>query len=329
MIRSGIHLARPSKKAVLVFGILFLTMISAYTLGSTFRQRGGIQAKTQFILSTPGFEDVSEEEAAAVAAKTAADAARTSDSAKSAASGLSGWSWVFSVWPETGEESPGELVEAFTERMVVFTARIEVRVDDIDPTVDDIMLITEKYGGFISAITTRSEGGSITVRVPQKKFYEVVSEIEGLGEVVNRDLKGEDVTENYVDLQAQLSNLQKQEGRFVEILSMCATVEDVLKVESELKRIRGEIEGITGKIKYLENRVELATITVLLSKSVGELVMGLPQVDWWAPVNSGLQALFTIIQGLLAIVIVLGPFVAVGLPVYYLYKRLNLKKEAK
>ena len=109
MIRSGIHLARPSKKAVLVFGILFLTMISAYTLGSTFRQRGGIQAKTQFILSTPGFEDVSEEEAAAVAAKTAADAARTSDSAKSAASGLSGWSWVFTCGQRLERRAQGNL----------------------------------------------------------------------------------------------------------------------------------------------------------------------------------------------------------------------------
>ena len=325
MTRFGIHLARPSNKTILVFVFLFLTTISAYALGSAFRQREEFRAQTaQFTISKPDFEDVSEEASAA-----AAEVAKTSDSAKAAASGLSGWSWVFNVWSETGEESPEELVEAFTERMVVFTARIEAKVDDIDSAVDDIRLLTEKYGGFISSITTRSEGGSITVRVPQRKFYEVVSEIEGLGEVVNRDLKGEDVTEEYVDLQAQLSNLQKQEGRFVEILNMCVTVEDVLKVESELKRTRGEIEVITGKIKYLENRVELATITVLLSRSVKEQVGGFPQVDWWAPVNSGLQALFTIVQGLLAMVIVLGPFVAVGLPAYYLYKRMNMKKEAK
>jgi len=107
---------------------------------------------------------------------------------------------------------------------------------------------------------------------------------------------------------------------------MCTKVEDVLKVEKELERVRGEIEGLTGDIQYLESRVELATITVLLNEFIEKKPTGFPQVDWWAPVNAGLQALFTIFQGLLAIAIVLGPFAAIGFPAYYLYKRVNRKK---
>jgi hypothetical protein len=100
-------------------------------------------------------------------------------------------------------------------------------------------------------------------------------------------------------------------------------VEEVLKVEKELERVRGEIEGLKGEIQYLESRVELATITVLLNVSAELKAEWLPKVDWRAPVSAGLGALYTIIQGLLSIAIVLGPFVVIGIPAYYIYKRFN------
>jgi len=163
----------------------------------------------------------------------------------------------------------------------------------------------------------------VTVRVPQVKFYDVIKEIEALGEVEERDLKGEDITDTFVDLEAQLRNLQREEERLVEILDMAVNVEEVLKVEAELNRVRGEIERITGELKYIEGRVELATITVSLMEKFAKQKTVLPQVDWWAPVNSGLNALFTVVQGLVTMTIFLGPFVAVGLPAFYIYKRGN------
>jgi hypothetical protein len=207
--------------------------------------------------------------------------------------------------------------------MVVFTAMIELEVGDVDSTLDDIRALTDAHGGFIASVNTRSGTGAITIRVPQASFYYAVSEVEGLGEVQTRDLKGEDITEDFVDLQARLRNLESQEGRLNEILAMGTTVEEVLKVEKELERVRGGIEGLTGEIQYLESRVELATITVLLNVSAELKAEWLPKVDWRAPVTAGLGALFTILQGLLSIAIVLGPFVAIGVPTYYLYKRVN------
>lgn len=322
------RLTRPSNRTILIVVFLFVITVSAFTIGSTFNREREVEAlalRSGERVSVPSIEEVSEK-----AAADAAAAAAASDSAKAASglsSGLSILGWAFNAQTEgPGEENLEEIAESFAERMVVFTAKIELEVDDIDSTVDDIRLLTERYGGFIATVTTRSEGGAITIRVPQRMFNEAVLEVEMLGEVVNRDLKGEDVTEEYVDLQARLSNLQKQEERLVGILDMCTKVEDVLKVESELERVRGEIEIITGKIKYLGNRVELATITVLLNEFAGKQTTRFPKVDWWAPVNSGLQALFTIFQGLLAMAIVLGPFTAVGLPAYYLYRRANKRK---
>lgn len=327
------RLVKPSRKTILVAAFLFGITLSAYVLGSSFGRRGEGEISAMY-------SQVSEAQApetgridtiktsADAAMATAADAA-ASDSAKSALSGLSIWS--LASWASTGageEEVVAESAEGFAERMVVFTARLELKVEDVDSTVNEIRGIAEGFGGFVAGVSTKGGGGVITIRVPQEKFHDAIGEIEGLGEVEERDLRGEDVTEDYIDLGAQLKNLQRQEERFVEILDMCVKVEEVLKVEAELKRVRGEIERITGEMKYLESRVELATITVYINEEFEEERTLFPEVDWYAPVNAGLQALFTVFQGLIAITILLGPFAAVGLPAYYIYRRGNRRKGA-
>jgi hypothetical protein len=251
----------------------------------------------------------------AVAATAAAEAAiAAADSAKAAsASPLTVW---FDVGSNGEAEYEVEAVGLYAERLVVFTARLELVVEDVEATVDAVRLLAESHGGFVSSVNTRNERGSITIRVPQRRFHDAVEEIEGLGEVESRNLQGEDVTEEYVDLQSELTNMERQEQRLLDIMEMGSTVESVLKVEKELERVRGRIESLQGRINYLDSRVELATITVNLSLEPEEEpevhLAWLPEVDWGEPVRAGLSVLFTVTQGMIVMVIVLGPFAAVG-----------------
>jgi hypothetical protein len=208
-----------------------------------------------------------------------------------------------------------EVVEILAERLVVFTARVELEVDDVEVAVDEVRLLAERLGGFVSTEQTRSESGVITIRVPQRVFHDAVAEVEALGKVKARDLKGEDVTEEYVDLGSQLVNLENQERRLLDIMGMGTTVESVLRVEKELERVRGSIESIKGRMNYLDSRVELATITVLLNLEEEEpevQIAWFPDVDWSTPVRAGLSILFSIAQGMVAMAIVVGPFAALG-----------------
>jgi hypothetical protein len=250
---------------------------------------------------------------AVTAASQAAEAASAaSDSAKSASGNP--LSVLFSI-VELNNEVDIEAYSDVYERMVVYTARISMTVDDIDATLDQVKQITAIYGGFVSTVNTRDERGSITIRVPQSKFHEAIENLEVLGEVNSRDLQGEDVTEEYVDLGAQLTALEAQESRYLEILEMGNTVDDVLKVERELKNVREEIERIQGRINYLDSRVELSTITLNLSlkeEPVKVVQAWFPDVDWGVPVKTGLAVLFTITQGMVTMTIVIGPFIMVG-----------------
>jgi hypothetical protein len=317
--------ARPSNKAVLITVLLIGTTISAFLLGSTFSQEEdvGVLSLSQGVydIEPESSGDMSISEARAVA-DTAAMAAE--DSAKSAASGLSSMLSLLARPSDVGQE--GEIVaepaDLIFERMVIFTAKLRLEVEDVDLTVYEIRLIAEDCGGFVAGMSTsRSEWGVMTLRVPQDEFYDAIEEVEALGEVEERELKGEDITETYVDLEAQLVNLEREEERLVEILDIAVNVEEVLKVESQLSRVRGKIESITGEMRYLEGRVELATITITFREEFAEEITVLPQVDWWKPVSTGLEALTTVVQGMLAMVVFIGPFLAVGFPAYRLFKR--------
>ncbi|MCZ7372153.1 MAG: DUF4349 domain-containing protein, partial [Candidatus Methanoperedens sp.] len=105
-------------------------------------------------------------------------------------------------------------------------------------------------------------------RIPQKNFYSAVEQIESLGTVRSKEIKGQDVTEEFIDTGARLGNLEKQENRLSEILKMANTVKDVLEVEHELERVRGEIERLTGRLNYLNQSVEMSTITVNAAEPV-------------------------------------------------------------
>ena len=252
--------------------------------------------------------------ATAYSASEAAVAA--ADASKSAAFG----NLVTAYWDSIAvADLASEVVDVgdlFAARMVVYTARLGLKVDDVDASLEEVNLIMVIHGGFISSVNTRDDRGSVAIRVPQSRFHEAIADLEELGEVTTRDLQGEDVSEEYVDLGAQLTTLQHQENRLYEIMEMGVNVEEVLKVERELERVRGKIESIQGRMNYLDSRVELSTITVSLfeeDEEIEEVIKAwFPQVDWSVPVRTGLSALFTVTQGMITMVIVIGPFIVMG-----------------
>jgi hypothetical protein len=155
------------------------------------------------------------------------------------------------------------------EQKIIQRASLSIEVADFQTSSDALGQIVERADGFISdsysyVTDTDRKRGEITIRVPSERFLAVIADLETLGTVTSQHISGEDVTEEYIDLQARLNNSERQEQRLREILELAETVEEILEVERELERVRGEIEQMTGRITYLENRIELATISVSL-----------------------------------------------------------------
>ena len=260
------------------------------------------------------------------AAGTYADAATAAKAAANAA-----WNPLKSIWTtetvsQAGATPTAVTAEDFSNRMVVYTASISLKVDKVESAITGLQQLTQKYKGYIASVYTGAEDGSITIRVPQAVFYDAVAEVETLGKVQSRNINGDDVSEKYVDLQAQLTNVKKQEARLQEILGLAKTVAEVLTVEQELARVRGTVESLTGQINYLNSRVELATITVSLNQTPAMQATWMPELDLSGPVKTGAQILFTLVEGMIVLIVALGPFAVIIAAIYYVYRRVQLSR---
>ena len=155
------------------------------------------------------------------------------------------------------------------ERKVVTTGSIALEVEDVESAITDVRAIAEGLGGFVEQLSSSGEGdrqrASMTIRVPQDQFFSALERIEPFGKVLSRNLGSEDVSEQFIDLEARLKSALRQEESFLTLLQRAESVSDVLTVERELSRVRSEIERLQGRLNLLERRTALATLTVSLS----------------------------------------------------------------
>ncbi len=159
------------------------------------------------------------------------------------------------------------------ERQVIRTADLQVEVSELEDASRALVRIAESSGGFVAESTTSLEEGrfgTFVLRVPAPRFSQVLDRIEALGKVTGRRVSGQDVTEEFVDLQSRIRNLEAHERRLLALMERASRVADLLAIERELSRVRNEIETLTGRLRFLENRVELATIQVALREKAGQ-----------------------------------------------------------
>jgi hypothetical protein len=158
-------------------------------------------------------------------------------------------------------------------RMIVKNADVRLMVKDTDVAIDRTTQIVGDAGGYIvsSRVWYQDYYGnslkyaSITLGVPADEFERVLTRLRGLAvRVLDETASGDDVTEQYVDLQSQLTNLEATRERIKEFLKDAKTVDEALRVNQELANIEAQIEQIKGRMNYLSDRSAFSTITVSL-----------------------------------------------------------------
>jgi Domain of unknown function (DUF4349) len=155
-------------------------------------------------------------------------------------------------------------------QMVIYQADLQLRVKKFEKTLQNIEEQVIHYGGYISESNVFKDGeeqvsGQITVRIPQKNFQAFLREAEGqAAEVLQRNITGTDVSEEYVDLDSRLKSKRVVEERLTSFMKNAQKTEDLLKISADLAAVQEEIERIQGRMKYLENQTSLSTIHISL-----------------------------------------------------------------
>lgn len=187
-----------------------------------------------------------------------------------------------------------------TDRKVTKNGELRLLVSDAEKIAEQINQTTISLGGFIQnqnirEIKDNTKSGTITVKVPAEKFDEAINTFKTLGiKVENITINAKDVTDQYIDLEAQLKNLKAEEERYLEVLNKAYSVEDILKVSQYLSRVRGQIERLQGQLIYLDRQIEMSTITVYLTAEAEVEVFGLR----WRPLYEIKKSFQNLLQGL-------------------------------
>ena len=231
------------------------------------------------------------------------------------------------------------------DRMVIYTANLSIEVSSYQDTLKLVEQQIASSNGYIVESNSYSTGeenaleGTITVRIPQEKFDGFLQAVEnGSSKVLDRSIAGQDVTEEYVDLDARLKSKQIVEKRLVDFMEKAEKTEDLLKISIELSKVQEEIEQIKGKMKYLDNKVELATVTIhVVEDKVNVPPLENKDLDTWEKtkeqfmnsvnfVLKACSAIIVFIIGSLPILLILGGLLFIMLVIIRKRRRHNQGK---
>ena len=228
------------------------------------------------------------------------------------------------------------------ERLIVRNARLDLVVPDTEATLDEINGLVDEMGGYVveSNVNQYQEGlrASVTLRVPAESLDAVLERIRGLAtEVRGERISGQDVTEEYVDLQSRLRYLEATEARLLEFLEEAEDTEAALAVYEDLREIQADIEQVKGRMQYLEQSAAMAT--VILDIIPDELAQPI-QVGGWHPegtLRNAFQSLIRMLQflvdaAIVIVVLVIPVLVVVAVPcvgLFYLVRAIVRRRRAR
>lgn len=206
------------------------------------------------------------------------------------------------------------------DKKVIKNGNLTLKVDNADESSAKISQIAKDNGGEVFSSNfyetpKNIKSGNITIKVPVANFEKTFAELKKVAVlVVQESTSGQDVTEEYTDLQSQLKNKQAEEAQFVQILGQAQKIQDILDVTTELSRVRGEIEIFQGRIKFLNSQTDMASISMSLSEDAN-----ITLADSWRPlqvVKEAVNALIKKAQGFVNFAIVL---IVTVIPIILLY----------
>lgn len=224
------------------------------------------------------------------------------------------------------------------KRMIIRSGTMNLEADNFGDTEAKVKQISSGLGGYItnsSAVVNPSgkKQGAVTIRVAADKFDALIDELGKIGKVMNQNINGQDVTEEFMDSEARLKTQQELESRLLTLLSeKTANLSAVVEVEQKLAAVRENIEKTQGRMRMLKDKASYSTLTVsifepaILNTSSGggffyELGLG---------IEKGLSGFTSVLSGIITFIIALSPIIAIfGLIIYIVVRYIKKRKLVK
>lgn len=214
--------------------------------------------------------------------------------------------------------------------MMIRTGQAFIEVEQLDPAVLKVRQLAVQVGGFVansSIIGGRDQLRQATfeIKIPATKYDEAVASLSTVGKVETVSSSAQDVGEEFVDITARVTNARRLEERLISLLAnRTGKLDEVLRVERELARVREEIERYEGRLRYLSARVAMSTLTITIHEP-GPIFGNNPGEN---PIAAALRQAWRNFVGLIAgsiaalgILIPLGALAALGWVAYRRWRK--------
>lgn len=167
-----------------------------------------------------------------------------------------------------GQAIAADAVPPAMPRKIIYTADVTLVVESIAKTGDKLAELIKSSGGYLSntdiqSYTQQRQTATWKVRIPAERFDAFLAAVGKLGELQQNRVNSDDVSQEYYDLEARIANKQREESRLQKHLAdSTGKLEDILAVERELSRVRGEIEQMQGRLRFLASQTAMSTVTI-------------------------------------------------------------------
>lgn len=232
------------------------------------------------------------------------------------------------------EDISNDVIRVQQPDKIIKEANIKFEVDDYKTSKQAIDSLVKRWGGYISSedeyySNTRVEN-AIIIRVHNTQFENLLTQLGETSKKIDyKTVNSIDVTEEYVDLTTRIKTKKEVEQRYIAILKKATKIEDILKVENEIRKIREEIEAKEGRLKYLEDRVSLSTINLNIYQTLQYKYQPKKENGFFTRVYKGLDKGWS---GFLSFIVGLAyiwPLYLIGFFAYLIIRQIRKKRRAK
>lgn len=271
--------------------------------------------------------------AAAASANTAVAAAATTAAPASASASDQAGTSVAAAPNGLGEATP-------TDRKIATVSSVDMEVKDVGQATVEITAYVEGQGGYVSAQQTSlgaNASSTLVVKLLPSKLSGLLNSLNGIGKILARGQQADDVTANYVDLQARIESQRVSVNRMRELYAKASTVEELARAEAELARRETELNQSEGQLRVLNSRVDMSTLTISIHPAPVATTTTVPPTTTTAvPETAGRvfskssHALGNFTKAVLYLFLALLPwlvaFAVVGLPLWAIGRRILAKR---
>lgn len=224
------------------------------------------------------------------------------------------------VAPTTEQET-----DEAVERKLIKEGRVEFETENINSTRKAVFEAVSKYKGYVSSDQEFKSPGrksnTVIIRVAADSFDSLLKDVTlGVEKFDSKEIIVQDVTEEFIDIQARLKTKKELENRFLDLLKQARNVTEILEIEKQVGQLRSEIESIEGRLKYLQDRISLSTLTMTFYESIPN------RTEFARKFRNGFRNGWDNLVWFFVVLTNIWPFIVIGLGLIVAFRLFRRKK---